>query len=111
MRQHLMTPVQEATKTWHWNCTSARSHRALLTGSFCRAESPLCSAYAERQLSSCKRLAGAHRLILKGERCSHQNLKTPFSVPLLMVSASKPWTLEVRAAGRALSVFASSISH
>ena len=33
--KHLMTPVQEATKTWHWNCASARSQRALRGGLFC----------------------------------------------------------------------------
>ena len=35
MIQHLMTPVQEATKTWHWHCTSALSQRALRIGLFC----------------------------------------------------------------------------
>ena len=38
--EHLMTPVQEATKTWHWNCASARSQRALRGGLFCADACP-----------------------------------------------------------------------
>ena len=81
-----MTPVQEATKTWHWHCTRARSQRARLTGSLCNAPCPSCP-----WLSPCVFL------------CLKEGIHVPGELVENWRAVRTMWLSDAQAAGRAMS--------